>query len=344
MLFRPTRAFLFGFGLLLVGELGLRLCLPPHFTAAFQYGFHPDSGFEENADGTVRLVPTFARDFHAQEFSHKRSPDMLRVFFFGDSVESWDNVGSHVLSNTYPARVGKELRQRGIEAETFNLGVTAAGPLKQEVMLRKALDYEPSLVVLKVNNSNEGRDYANLERAREFLGLKPKDWLRRSYLVQTLLILKEDRLMRHCLKQDVLVLAQAPKAAGTASETASQSPLEINASLCRTLRESIALAHARGVPVILFAQAWPQLDSAGNCSFDDHGMDEVARACSGPGVEVFSLKAALAGEDPQAAFTDGIHLTQASHFRAARVLAERIATNLANLAGQVKSNPPGPRR
>jgi hypothetical protein len=322
---RPvTSSFLLALALLAIVEIALRCLLAPNFTASFLYGFHPSAGFEERADGTVRLVPSLSRNFHAQQFSRHRPDGVFRVFALGDSVEFFDGIASRVLSNTYPWRVGQELRERGIKAESINLAVTGYGSRKNEVLLKKALEYEPSLMVLKVNDSNDGMDSKNLERAEQFQSWHPKNWLRKSYLVQTLLVLNEDLLMRKLLPQNVMVLNQARTAARPSSSGGQPPEPKLEEGFCRTIRESVALVRARNIPVVLVTQAWVESDATGRKTLADHGLDAFAQGICGPGVACVSLKQVMVSQPLDSVFIDHMHLSPTGHRVVARAIADRI--------------------
>src|SRR5688572_31417386 len=145
-----TAPFLVTLALLAGSELVARVCFARNMSGRFEYGYSPTAGFVENADGTVSLVRAGGRRFHAQTFSKTRAPGTFRVMVIGDSVPRGSS-----LASSYPAMIGEKLRARGIQAEGLNLAVGGNGALRNQIILRKALDYQPSLVILHVNNSNE---------------------------------------------------------------------------------------------------------------------------------------------------------------------------------------------
>ncbi len=123
----------------------------------FEYGYSPTAGFSENADGTVSLKRTGGRRFWPQTFSKVRPADTFRVMVIGDSVPRGSS-----LATSYATQLGEKLRALGIKAESFNLAVGGNGALRSQIILRQALNYEPSLVILHVNNSNEFETNANI--------------------------------------------------------------------------------------------------------------------------------------------------------------------------------------
>jgi hypothetical protein len=305
--------------LLLAAEILLRGTLPPLAVAAFRYGYDPDAGFRETADGQVQLVPGPTRDFHAQTFSRARPPGEFRIFALGSSVEYWDAVGSHILSNTYPARLGVELRARGRNAESINLGVTSYGLRREEVLLRKILNYQPSLILLKVDDTNEGMDETTAERNRSYLSPWPQDWLWKSYLIQCGLKFKEDRLLNHTLPPRILVWTTGHPVQPPATTTA-----PFNKTSRRAMDECLQLARDRQVPVMLVTQAYVSQDAAGRSVVSDHGLDAYAATLCGPGVTMLSLTQLLGKLPVKETFSDQVHLARPTHELVARALAEAI--------------------
>ena len=76
---RPiTKAFLFAFALLCASELVVRVFFARNMSGRFDYGYNPTSGFEEHADGTVKLVRAGGRRFHPQSFKQQRPEGVFR--------------------------------------------------------------------------------------------------------------------------------------------------------------------------------------------------------------------------------------------------------------------------
>jgi hypothetical protein len=318
-LIRPS--FLTALLLLVAGEIFLRVTLSPLQIAAFRYGHHPDSGFVETADGRVQLAPGPTRDFHAQHFSRLPAPGVCRIFTLGNSVEYWDAVASHVLTNTYPMRLGEELKHRGFSAESINLGVTGYGLLRNKILLQKILAYQPSLLILKIDVTNEGTDQITAERNREFCSLWPGDWLWKSYVVQSGLMFKEDRLMKRTLPAPVLTRAFGA-VPHPANPNAAPSPF--NEVSRQALTECLHLARAHRLPVLLITQAYVTHDITGQAYVTDQGLDTFAATLCGPGVTVFSLTKFLGKRPILETFTDQVHLSRPTHQLVAHALAEIV--------------------
>ena len=331
-------SFLLMLALLAMGEIAMRIFLPPAFTGSFEYGFNQTAGFEERPDGTVHLAATRARNFHPQTFLRQKPSGMFRIFVIGDSVEYFDDMLHNeppLLTNTYAALLGAELRKKGVNAESFNLGVAGNGSVRSQIILRQALNYQPSLIVLKICDRNDAWEETNFQRAEEFKSWHPKNWLRRSYLVQALIILKESYFLN-----------QLPRKIQDANRIGDDDPFAVDKRpmpdvrqlprFCQTIRESIALARAHNVPILLVAQSMTQSDAAGHLTPADHGLSAFAEELCGPGVSYFSMKQLFAGLPLEPLYVDHMHLKRAGHQLVARALAEQI------IAQQIKPANPVP--
>jgi hypothetical protein len=215
-----------------------------------------------------------------------------------------------------------ELRQRGINAESLNLAVTGYGSQRNEVLLRKILGYQPSLIILKLDVTNEGADETTAERNRLFLSPWPQDWLWKSYLIQSGLRLKEERLMNRTLPPQVLATTEKrPSQKVARVETASL----FNDTSCRAIAECLRLAREQRVPVLLVTQAYVIKSPDGRAIVTDHGLDDFAATLCGPGVTMFSLKQLLENLPVEETFADHVHLTRPTHQRVAQALAATVA-------------------
>jgi hypothetical protein len=322
-LIRPS--FLTALLLLAAAEIYLHVTLSPLQIAAFRYGHHPDSGFVETTADRVQLAPGPTRDFHAQNFTRLPAPGVCRIFTLGNSVEYWDAVASHVLTNTYPIRLGEELNQHGFPTESLNLGVTGYGLLRNKILLEKILAYQPSLLILKLDVTNEGTDQITAERSREFCSLWPQAWLWKSYIVQSGLIFKEEHLMKHTLPAPVLV-----RAFGAVAHAASTNAAPFNEVSRQALTECLRLARTHRLPVLLITQTYVTHDTAGRARVTDQGLDAFAATLRGPGVAVFSLTKFLGERPIPETFTDQVHLARPTHQLVAQALAEIVPSLVTN--------------
>lgn len=306
--------------LLAGSEIVVRVFFARNMSGRFEYGYNPTAGFVENADGTVSLVRAGGRRFHPQTFSRARPPGTFRVMVIGDSVPRGSS-----LATSYPAMIGEKLRALGVQAESFNLALGGNGALRSQIVVRKALDYEPSLVILHVNNSNEFEDEREYKRSQEFKSWHPRNWLMKSLVIRRLYEAKTEQIFWKWLPAEVRNIAAVSDA--DAEVWASQNPEKLrewDERVRRYTAESVALARARGVPVFLLTQTRHERDAAGRESLDNHGLDELVRPLISKGVYHLSMKQILEGTDFASLFADPAHLRPPGHERIAAAIVEKL--------------------
>jgi len=314
-----TASLLTTLALLAGGEIIMRVFFTRNMSGRFEYGYNPTAGFVENADSTVSLVRAGGRRFHPQSFSKVRPPGTFRVMVIGDSVPRGPS-----LAASYPVLIGDKLRALGIRAESFNLAVAGNGALRSQIVLRKALDYKPSLVILHVNNSNEFEDEREFKRAEEFKSWHPRNWLMKSLVIRRLYEAKTEQIFWKLLPAEVRNVAAASDA--DAEVWASQNPEKLrewDERVRRHTAESVALARARGVPMLLLTQASRERDAAGRTSLDNHGLDDLVRPLISKGVYHLSMKEMLEGTDFASLFSDPAHLHPLGHEFIAAAIVEK---------------------
>jgi hypothetical protein len=301
-------------------ELVVRVFFARNMSGRFEYGYHPSAGFVENADGTVNLVRAGGRRFHPQHFTRARPADTFRVVVIGDSVPRGSSVQS-----AYPFLIGERLRDQGVAAESFNLAVAGNGAARSQVILRQALNYEPSLVILHVNDSNEFEDERDFKRAQAFRSWHPRNWPMKSLVLRRLHELKLEKVYWKWLPAEVRNLNSASDADDEA--LAGRDPVKRREWAERVRRytaESVALARARGAPVLLLTQARLERDAQGRAYLDDHGLDELVRPLVGPGVCTLSMKEIFERVDFEALFADGAHVFPPGHARITAALVQKL--------------------
>ena len=329
-----SKPFLCLLALLVGAELVVRVFFARSMAGRFDYGYHPTAGFVERADGTVRLERAGGRRFFPQSFSRERPTNTFRIFVIGDSV-----ARGHSVADSYAGRLGETLRARGVSAESFNLSLPGFGARRKHLVLEQALRFQPSLVILHVNDSNEYEDEREWRRREEFQGWHPKNWLMKSLALRRLYEMKQERIFWEWLPSAI-----------RQQRAASDADAHLQAALdgdkvrtwSRLVREQTtadaALVQRQGVKLLLLAHATADLEQA-NPVTDDHGLAALCESLRAGDVAVVSLKSLFAGQDPRKVFSDG------SHFRAAgqQLVAEALAGTLAE-AGWLPPQVPKARR
>jgi len=315
-----TGSFLMAFGLLAGSELIVRVFFARNMSGRFEYGYHPTAGFVEHADGTVSLVRAGGRRFHPQSFSRTRPPGTFRVMVVGDSVPRGPS-----LEKSYARVIGEKLRALGVKAESFNLAVAGNGALRSQIVARKALDYEPNVIILHVNDSNEFEDEREFKRAEEFKSWHPKNWLMKSLVIRRLYEAKTEQVYWRLVPNEVRDRAAVSDA--DAEVRASQNP-EVRREWKERVRkyttQTVALARARGVAVLLLTQGSFEHDSNGRVVLDSHGLDEMIQPLIGDEVHFLSMKQILQDTDFAPLFSDGTHLRPEGHERIADAVVQEL--------------------
>jgi len=305
-----TPAFLTMLTLLIGIEIIARVFFQSSLSGRFEYGYSPTAGFVENADGTVNLIRAGGRPFWPQKFSMPRPPGMFRVMVIGDSVPRGPS-----LQASYATQIGEKLRALGIKAESLNLAIGGNGSARSEIILRKALEYEPSLIILHADNGDEYEDEREWKRAQEFKSWHPRNWLMKSDFIRRLYEAKTEQIFWKWIPAQVRLLSDVNDSGNKA--LAAQNPAmrrEWDERARRNTAASIALARARGVPILLLTAAREHSDDHGGLYLDDNGMDDMVRPMLGKGVYFLSMKQILDATNFTAFYTgDGTHLRPAGH-------------------------------
>jgi lysophospholipase L1-like esterase len=317
-----TKPFLLCLALLVSAELVVRVFFARSMSGRFDYGYHPTSGFVELADGTVRLERAGGRRFFPQSFARERAADTFRIFVIGDSVARGTSVAS-----SYAGQLGEQLRARGVKTESFNLSVPGYGARRKELVLAQALKYQPSLVILHVNDSNEYEDEREWRRREEFRGWHPRNWLMKCLLIRRLHEMKQEKVFWEWLPASVRnQRATSDADAEIKASLNAEKVLQWTELVRKVTGESVAAAWKENVRVLLVSQATTDLKAAGSMP-DDHGLDALCGAMHGDGVSMVSMKESLIGRDAKLVYSDGSHLLTEGH----KVLAETIAAKLTEL-------------
>ncbi len=315
-------SFLLAVALLIASELVARIFFTPSLTGRFEYGYHPTAGCRENADGTVNLLRVGGRKFMPQTFRRQRPPGICRVMVIGNSVP----YGPGRLEDSCAWLVAEQLRARGVPAEGINLAIVGHGARRNQIVLRQALRFEPSVVVLQVDPSTQISDEIDFQRREEFRGWHPKHWLMKSLVLRQLYELKTEKIFWEWLPEAVREpqggdLLARELAAHTEPPEAQDRRLN---SLKATMRDSVALAREHGVPVLLLVQARFDSSVSAAARLDDGGLDGFTRSLAGRGVQVLSLKEVFSAKAAETMFVDHLHLNRSGQEVLATAIAKAI--------------------
>jgi hypothetical protein len=248
----------------------------------------------------------------------------------GDSVPRGSS-----LAASYAGQIGEKLRAMGIKAESFNLAVGGNGSLRSEIILRKALDYQPSLVILHVDNGNEFEDEREYNRAQAFKSWHPKNWLMKSLFIRRIYEFKTEEIFWKWVPTEVRTLAAVND--NGSKVLAGQDPVtrrEWDERVRKYTAESVALARARGAKVLLLTEAREHDDGRGGFYLDDRGLDDLVQPMLGDGVYFLSMKQILQNTNFAPLFSDGTHLHPPGHAVIADAVVEKLLQEKITASGK----------
>ena len=314
--------------LLLLAEVGARVFFAQDISGRFDYGYNPQAGFAEHADGTVELFRAGGRRFHPQTFRRTRPPGTFRIFVVGDSVPRGPS-----FKEAYPWFLGDELRRQDIAAESINLGLPGYGPRRCQVVLKKIVEYEPSLIVLHINDTNKWEDEREWRRSQEFQGWHPRHWLMKVFIFRRLYEAKLEKVFWPLVPEAIRLKYAANDA--DAQVAAAQDPREIAARIRlarETAVENVAMLRQRRIPIILVTQCRLAEDPRHGLYLSDHGLDPLGESLVGPGIYHISMKDVFSRRDFRALFTNfSGHLHKEGHQILAQAICEKIELERAAL-------------
>jgi hypothetical protein len=314
-----TPSFLLMLGLLVAGEIIVREGFSNSMSGRFDYGYNPTSGFVEKPDGTVKLIREGGRHFFPQTFTRVRPPGVYRIMVFGDSVPR-----GGTLDKSYSTQLATKLNAQGIKTESINFCIGGNGSMRTQVILRKAIAYQPSLVILHADNSDEYDDAREYKRSQNFKTWAPKYWLTKSYLIRRLYEFTTEQIYWAWLPGAIRDLnAVNDDDIKKQQGDNSQQRQEWDRGFVRHTAESVHMARSLGIPVLLVSEARLSRDARQPVHLNDMGVDNYLQPLLGPGVYLLSMKEALSKTDYVPFFIDGTHMYQPGHaFLADAIIAK----------------------
>lgn len=317
---RLTKSFLLALAVLCFCEVVVRVFFVRNMSGRFEYGYHPTAGIVETADGGVNFVRAGGRRFHPQSFTARRPEGVFRIMVVGDSVPRGPS-----LQASYAAQLGEMLRAKGVKAESFNLAVGGFGARRNQLVLKQALRFQPSLIVLHVNNSNEYEDEREWRRAKEFQSWHPKNWLMKSLVIRRLHEMKTEKAFWGWLPAGIRNQKAVNDADAEVLASMDEARLrEWDKLVAKTTAENVALCRQAGVPLILLTQARFERNKVGSERCVDHGLDALIEPLAGRETLFLSMKQAFASQPLESVFSDSSHLKKEGHEALARAIADLL--------------------
>jgi hypothetical protein len=261
------------------------------------------------------------RRFNPQDFQKRGPPGTFRVFVIGDSVPRGPS-----FQGAYAWLLAKELQQRHIPSESVNMGIPGYGGRRCQVVLRKALEFEPSLIILHVNDSNKYEDEREFRRSQEFKSWHPRNWPMKVFIFRRLYEAKIEKVFWRLVPEQVRLKAAAWDADAQVAASLDKEEVQARMEFAReTTTASVALARERRVPLLLITQCRLRSGGAGSFYLEDEGLDALGQSLAGEGVYHLSMKEVFANlPDARLYFSDSGHLRQSGHLLLARAIVRKI--------------------
>jgi len=231
----------------------------------------------------------------------------------------------------YAWQLGQDLRQHQLKAECLNMALPGYGARRCQVVLQKALEFEPSLIIMHVNDTNKWEDEREWRRSQEFKGWHPRHWLMKVFIFRRLYEAKLEKVFWP-LVPDQIRLKYAVSDAD-AQVAASKDPEEIAARIRlaqETMVENVALVRRHQIPLLLISQCRLEKDDGQPPYLSDHGLDAMCDGLSGAGVYHLSMREVFNGPDFASYFADSGHLRPAGHQLLAEAISRKIMGERAN--------------
>jgi hypothetical protein len=295
--------------LLLGSEVIARSFFSRRFQGRFEYGYHPDAGFRETGDGLVKLVRAGGRRFFPQEFSVLPKPGTLRIIAVGDSVPRGPN-----LKESYVQQAAAITSAGGLPCEGINMCLGGNGVRRNRIVLERALKYQPGLVILHLNNSNEFEDEREWRRAVSSASWAPQNWLRKSFMIAGIHAAKTEQVYWKWVPATIRARDMVDDAdAELQAQADTKQAEEWKRRVETVFQDSVAAARRLGVPVLIVSQCTLEQDPANGKRLTDNGLDEFAATLVGPNVFHLSMRDTFSALDFPPLFADGAHLRPKGH-------------------------------
>ncbi len=221
-----------------------------------------------------------------------------------------------------------------MRTEVWNLSSPGYGSRRKQIVVDKALEFRPDLIIYHAGVTTEYEDSREWERYTEYHSWHPRHWVDQLPFLGRVKLSKVERLYWQWLSEDVRAASlEDPlevRIAAIASKSDSRYWMpKMLSNLDRTVEE----IREAGVPLLILTHA--SFDR-GSARVSDAGLDKAIaeRYALRPGVMVVSSREVFSSRpDVSALFSDNSHWTSAGMNVVARVLANFVAPLFNNEAG-----------
>jgi hypothetical protein len=292
------------------------------------FGFH-ESSAERNAFGYSReaafsvdeafvaIAPAASRRFWTQRYPKVMPPGWKRIMVIGDSA-----IRGATLVDSLTEVLRRELSEHcAMSAQVWNLASPGYGSRRKAVVVQKALEFRPDLIIYHAGLTTEYEDDREWERNATYHSWHPSHWVDQLPFLGRAKLSKLEKAYWQLLPEDVRAASLedplSVRLAAIASKTDSSYWMP---KMLSNLDRTVAEVRAAGVPILILVHAF--FDPASG-RVTDAGLDRAIadRYASRPGVMIVSNRE-LFSSSPDASdlFFDTSHWTFAGTDVVARAL------------------------
>lgn len=318
---RVAKGFLLALLILAVLETIARVGYQETAEERLSFGYGKDVGFVVDGE-TVELRQAASRSFWPQDFPLSKPGHTLRIMVVGDSVLRGDSEDESVSG-----RLRRLLTSCGMHAEVWNLASPGYGSQRKEVIVEKALEFEPDLLIYHANFTTEYEDERERERKILHDSWHPSLWPERLPFIGRVKLAKTEKVFWKWLPEEVR------EDGGKHIDPDSVTLIKGDATywmprMMARLRATVAEIRRAGIPILLLSRADLSPDKS---SLSDHGLDQQLREFSrDPGVRLLSTRAVFERfRSYPALFKDGSHWRPEGHVVIARAMLPVVIDLLA---------------
>jgi hypothetical protein len=284
------------------------------------FGYSPDASF--SVEGASLAITTSAsRRFWTQRYPLAKPAGWTRIMVVGASTargSSLDDSVSEALRRQLSTRCA-------MRTEVWNLSSPGYGSRRKQIVVHKALEFRPDLIIYHAGITTEYEDGREWERYLEYHSWHPRHWVDQLPFLGRVKLSKVERLYWEWLSEDVRATSLEDPLEMRIAAIASKSDARywmprMFSNLDRTVEE----VGEAGIPLLILAPA--DFDRA-SWRVADGGLDKAIaeRYASRPGVMVISNRELFSSHpDASALFSDNAHWTSAGMDVVARALGDSV--------------------
>src|ERR1700674_5798443 len=244
------------------------------------FGFHESSsernafGFSRDAsfavDGPfVEISAAASRRFWTQRYPQAKPPGWKRIVVVGDSA-----ARGATLEDSVTGALHRQLSERcAMPTEVWNLSSPGYGSRRKHVVVEKALEYHPDLIIYHAGVTTEYEDSREWERYTEYHSWHPRHWVDQLPFLGRVKLSKVEKLYWQWLPEDVRAAStEDPLQARLAAIASKMDTPYWMPKMLSNLDRTVAEVRQSRVPILILVHA--DYDPA-SARISDEGLDKA---------------------------------------------------------------------